>query len=937
MELSQQEYPMLAVSGDLAGPAATAVWTLPEPNPAREPYGVHFVLTLPHCLQTLLPPAQAVAVINDRLKSINKVNQEIADWLQERRRIEEAYFVGLRRLARRPQPEGGSKLGIFEAPWQRILSETESIALSHETLAHHIESDVERPLREYSTKNKDIKPISGAQQDLLAISRSIEAAEKKVIKFKDKGSKALDKLGNASTASSVAKAQWESKAPFVFEQLQAVDEHRLNHLRDVLTQFQTHEADHVERSRQSAENCLNALLAISPSEEIKMFAFRVSGGRTADLESQNPLTAAVSEAEVIPMEPLQAPPRIRDDAGSRRSSHSNQARPSFASEQPPNPQQRHTPLGGLKRLGTVMSRRRSIVQTNSGNASPERKFRSPFTPFRRAESSHSFHQVDNQPGTPNGLEPFPSRDGSSLHRPDSSATTNGSQVGPNIDSRLNGATIPEENIGEETSTTVIASHEGRPLSPKAPIDADGFSTKPDTIDEISRAQQEAASEDPGLNLTIRDQPIQEDEGEAKQAMNDMASTLRLQAKQSGLGRGPGTLRGRRDVRNTIFVPTSIIPEGESNVGTPSKGITDGALSPTTSPSQDPQSAAPSGPSHDDPTISDVTSIHSSHTLHSLSGIIQHPELTAPGLNASIVDKVNITLAGGAVTKSFVVGELALAYNPIEGTSPDKQIVRLDNFHILERVAANPDFVKNLANDPSNGTPPLGITDDRKGEYDVALSYLREQTATVAFKYQIHIDPSSLSAYCPVIFEPVWNEEEFQASVIINYSLNPQFVTSSPLTSVTLQNLILTVNLGMSSIDEETKQPREAARATGALMHPSTGASFRRKTSSVIWKLPVLEVAANGENRLLARFSTATSWPRKGKVEAKFDAIIPDDTLRLGISSHLPATQNESKEVDPFADGMKSPNSQITSPVTATEVWAELPTKRKLSVSRYLSA
>lgn len=31
----------------------------------------------------------------------------------------------------------------------------------------------------------------------------------------------------------------------------------------------------------------------------------------------------------------------------------------------------------------------------------------------------------------------------------------------------------------------------------------------------------------GLNLTIRDKPIQEDESEAKQAMDEMANTLRL--------------------------------------------------------------------------------------------------------------------------------------------------------------------------------------------------------------------------------------------------------------------------------------------------------------------------------------------------------------------------------------------------------------------------
>jgi hypothetical protein len=34
-------------------------------------------------------------------------------------------------------------------------------------------------------------------------------------------------------------------------------------------------------------------------------------------------------------------------------------------------------------------------------------------------------------------------------------------------------------------------------------------------------------EDSGMNLTIRDQPIFEDESQAKKAMDDMANTLRM--------------------------------------------------------------------------------------------------------------------------------------------------------------------------------------------------------------------------------------------------------------------------------------------------------------------------------------------------------------------------------------------------------------------------
>ncbi|EEP82361.1 conserved hypothetical protein [Uncinocarpus reesii 1704] len=882
-------------------------------------------------LAALLKPNQTVAVVGDRLKLINKINQDVADWLQERRRLEEAYCLGLRKLARRPQPEQGAALGIFEVPWQRIISATESLAHSHETLAQQIEADIEKPLREYPFRNKELKAMSGIQQDLSNLARSLDAAERKVSKFKDKGPKAAGKSSTASSAAHEARAQWESRAPFVFEKLQEVDEHRLNHLRDVLTQFQTHEADQVERNRQSTESCLNALLTADTAEEIRSFALRASGGRTVELETQQPPATAISEVETAPMEPLEPPPRINDDAASRRSSHSNRARPSLAAEQPqqpqqpqqyPQPQPRNTPLGGLKRLGTVMGRRRSIVQPTSGHATPEKRFKSPFS-FRRTESSRSFHQVENQPTPPNGLSPVRSVDQSSHHRPGSSATGNASQTEPQIDTVLNGNAIPEEPDAQETPAA-NESHEERPTSPKQPsIDADGFSAKPSTIDEISRLQQEAAAnEDPGLNLTIRDKPIQEDEGEAQLALNEMASTLRLQAKQSGLSRGPGTLRGRRDVRNTIFVPNNVPLESDTQGNILSRTIPE--HSPASSP-QIPQVASP----QEDRTISDVTSIHSSQTLHSMSGPISHPELSAPGLNASIVEKLNAFVSEGTVTKSFVVGELALAYNPTEGSSRASQVVRLDNFQSLERVAANPQFVSEAAHTTVNGAQSPETTEDRKGEYSVSLSSLKGPTPTVAFKYQIHLDASNLSTYCPVIFNPIWNEEEFQASVIINCSLNPQFVSSSPLASIVLQNIFLTVSLDLSPVDEETKQPRAVARATGAAMHPNTGASFRRKTSSVVWRIPEFEVKADGENRFLARFTTTTSWPRKGKVEARFDAITKDTGLRLGISSQLPAPQGK-------ADETAEASSHGTEPTTATETWAELPTQRRLSVSRYVA-
>jgi hypothetical protein len=209
-------------------------------------------------------------------------------------------------------------LRIFQLPWQRIVTATESLAASHETLAQKIEEDVERPLREYATKNRELQSMPNIQNDLASLSKSLEAAQRKADKVKEKGPKAADKIAVAVSALDEATQQWESRAPFVFEQLQAVDESRLNHLRDVLTQLQTHEVDQIERNRLAAESVLNPLLNVHTADEIKTFAAKHGGGREPVPRRQE--SSTVSAADLPP------PPRFQDDAASQHSNRSGRVR-----------------------------------------------------------------------------------------------------------------------------------------------------------------------------------------------------------------------------------------------------------------------------------------------------------------------------------------------------------------------------------------------------------------------------------------------------------------------------------------------------------------------------------------------------------------------------------------------------------------------------------
>lgn len=195
------------------------------------------------------------------------------------------------------------------------MNALETLAESHHTLAQKIEADVERPLRDFQSGNREMQAMSTIQGNLASMARDIEAAQKKADKLQEKGSKAAtDKVAHVSRDLENAQSQWDSQAPYVFETLQAVDETRLNHLRDVLTQLQTHEIDQIEKNRVAAEQCLNILLTVETADEIKTFSLKTTGG-AQPIERQrsrpHPPVSAPSSST------LQQPPV--DDRASQRS------------------------------------------------------------------------------------------------------------------------------------------------------------------------------------------------------------------------------------------------------------------------------------------------------------------------------------------------------------------------------------------------------------------------------------------------------------------------------------------------------------------------------------------------------------------------------------------------------------------------------------------
>ena len=635
-------------------------------------------------------------------------------------------------------------------------------------------------------------------------------------------------------------------------------------------------------------------------------------------------------------------------------------------------------------------------------------------PFRRGDSSRSFQDLE---ATGQDFSPISSRSEDPRYRQSvveriPTQQTTDSEVPAPVVNGVNQAPSFDEREEEQISTP------SRNLQPQASLPSpQELSAAPSSpgntyvYDSISRTQQEAPSsqnDDLGRNLTIRDKPIQEDESEAQQALSNMASQLRMQAQTSGVSRPQGSVRGRRDVRNTMFMPsippqetpsstteqrsTARIPEGMIATGVAAgaaaggMGIAADGVSDLASPIKQAPSPAPiledRAPAS---AISDSTSVHSAQ---SLGGVVQHPDLTSPGLNASIIETVNTWFSpDGNVDKSFAVGEIALAYNPSStGSDINEETIRLSSFQLLEKVAANPNFVSAAS---SSSQESSEADEDRTGEYSIDVSAIRRPQPTVALKYQLHLDPSNLAQYSPLLLAPAWQCQEGQASVIVVFGLNPAFHSlldspsnpSSPHpdapadTLLTLRNVIVSVSLDQSSSappsspDDPTTTPSSSStpKATTALMKPMISASFRKRAGSVVWRLgtihltaaDVLNLSASGflsssaaiadeianapaERKLLVRFMTTAGVPRKGNVEVKFDIVGRTGSV-LGVMRKS-ATARVSEEKDPFADDGGSADGRGSgedgiglSGSEGQEKWEEVPTSRKLMAGRYTAA
>ncbi|BFZ63262.1 hypothetical protein YB2330_004383 [Saitoella coloradoensis] len=789
---------------------------------------------------TNVPPASATALLRDRLRKASAVNDEVAEWFRERAMIEETYAKSLSKLAAKPLPNIDA-LGVFGSAWVQVAGAAEGNAKAHHRLARKLDETIGHPLRDYSDRDPQWSEIKRMEQTLTACIRDIEAAESSLAKASKK-KKSNGKAADAQSQVVQARQAWESTAPMALEKFQAVDAARLANIQNLLVQYQTLEAEVAQETMRLTESVTNVVLSIDAEDEITAFAAKQGFGSGA--------------SGAMPRQGV-ARGQSFDDGSSMHSTGSSSK-------------------GGLKsRFGTMLRGKKSL--NFSGSTSPKK----PATPTTTRRELYFPPEQRPSTGSSQGYA-----------RPPTTGTP----------------TIEEAREGESTPPQFIDNSPAPPLAPvsvpapvqtyltppsfpqdapraleeplQARVDAEGYSVAPPAptliSDTIAEEETDSFAElQPAIQVQISQNAIRsENAGEDTAALSKVTSALRAQPTVSRRGG-----RGRREVRNTMFVPgPSLSPDLTGG------SVTSGAL--------------PSPGIHGRMISDDQQSIRSSRSAGSSApgtAATRHPELTGPGLNASIIETVSARMQQGKPTNVNVLGEIALAYSGKE----QRVTINLDQFQTLEKVAPNPAFMEDIA--------------DKPGEYHVALTPIQSR-ATIALKYQAHVDEANMSTFLPIIVTPMWKHQEGQSLLIVTYKANPTFRRMG--NAVRVQDLVLFAGV-------------EGVQASSCDCKPPI-AAFSTERQLAAMKVGDVTLEHGQEEKILVRFVTKGVATGSKPVEARWKMQAEESVTGLDVKL-VGARASSDEDRDPFADdGSATMNGNVAAELL------DVQTVRMLQSGKYVA-
>ncbi|KAI7822710.1 Muniscin C-terminal mu homology domain-containing protein [Gamsiella multidivaricata] len=786
-------------------------------------------------------PQDGLDAVQARLRRGKALHEQFANYFKERAHIEDMYAKNISKAFQKHFVTDTQALGTFTAPWEKLNAETVELATLHGQLSLRITNEVERPLRDFAKTNSEWQNLSLAETNCNRIAKEFDEKQVKVAKYTKavervsgkKAEAAEQKLIDYTKQLESTRTAWRLEGPVILQKYQAVDQSRLDNLKQVVSAFEAIQTEVMLQIVEMSSRTSTSTSEFDPIMDIELFASEISiNMHTLEPHDGTSVVSATSHLG------------NGDTIGSVEPRRSNGT---------------HTRglTGGSQMSNVSYSTDRSVAQSKATSIDQARAvdtqqehMRSGSTVLGSAVDVPTNH-VDSEGFSIPPPDQGPWSDGgmSSTYDDERSETSSFSQA-PKMQMEIKQDLVSESNdearaaLERVTSTlkqtkTVSRRHPGR-------REVRSMYQSEDSLSGFNSYQSSPLSTTFSADSTT---PSSVSSPGSRGLFNTSASHI-----QTSTAFSPAPSRA-----NTLGVPSASSPVqshfGSTIPPTPPLTLTNGASSGST--------VAPgsisTGHQH---LAAETESLHTAGTSAPTSPItVTSPNggLLAPGgldqkrtWVVSVIEKVHVATQAGEISKMLVTGEVILAQEGAEFDPdlPKKALLRLDHLQALEKCIPNQVY--------------LSAKEAAEGAYWVdleALSRAMQQSGlglgqgVVVLKYQVRTtQEETRHAMIPLLVHPAWKCEPHQTSLLINYKANV--------------NCKLSQQLGLSSSateDGSHATPQNAQLSELSFLVPVSGevvnvqsrptGIWNSDSNKMFWDVDNVEMSSTTPEprKLLARF------------------------------------------------------------------------------------
>ena len=296
----------------------------------------------------------------------------------------------------------------YNAAWEQIKLHIGRVASTHASFARRITSELEIPLKSYSTST-DFSQLPQFEGNLSSLADAHETTRQKSEKAKSKGK--TKKQEAKARLENDARALWETESPLILEKMQSIDESRMTLLKDIFVKCMMMEVETTQASISEAEGIMNSLLSLTPAKEVESFVKHSKDGAVAptherrksiigNMQTVTPSPAASPASSRAPTLQARATLPIPEDSGSI---HSEKRK---------------------SRFGTILRARRNSTRSPNLNIrgfSPDKKRKEADqegTELERAQTLATVSSHTSQNGVAEHTNPVPPARTSSMPNPE---------------------------------------------------------------------------------------------------------------------------------------------------------------------------------------------------------------------------------------------------------------------------------------------------------------------------------------------------------------------------------------------------------------------------------------------------------------------------------------------------------------------------------------